>query len=205
MPPHLDGLKLAPFTGERPEETERFTAGTARDVFTDDRAAEIIKQTLAHPEFRERLVRTRWSVIGAARRSDAKDDGRRFVVVVAYDYSHDVVVEATVDEASGKFLSFAEAVYQPPPSAAEIDRAAELARGDERIARQNLSDLVMMAIPLDPSAAGVPGANHRVVEVLFGCRQERLPRYRAIVDLSAERVVWAGDTSACCGQTENRQ
>jgi len=201
-PPHTDRLRLAANPVELPDEIECFVPSHAQEALAGERLNAIIKQALATTELRERLMRTRWTLVGGAVRADAKE-GEGHLLVVVYDYTHDVAVEARVDPATGKLLNVSEAVYQPPSADAEIAKATELAQADQRITA-HVPDLTVMAIPLDPEASGVAGSNHRVIEILFGCPQERLPRYRAVVDLSAERVVWAGGTEGCCGEKEHR-
>jgi hypothetical protein len=60
-----------------------------------------------------------------------------------------------------------------------------------------------MAIPL--GGPEYEAENRRVIEVLFGCRTERLPQFRAWVDLSNETVIHAGGTCPCCGHEENER
>jgi hypothetical protein len=200
--PHLGGLALVPHRGELPDEMEIHPVERLADAFEDGRAQEILKNALGMPKVRDRLGRSRWVPIGVSQRGETAKGEARTYLVVAYDYAADVAVEITIDE-RGDLLGTADERYQPPPTQAEIERAIELARLDERLIAK-ISGLVAMAIPFAPDA-DVELANHRIIEVLFGCRAERLPRHRAWVDLSTERVLHAGGTSDCCGQTqENR-
>ena len=59
-----------------------------------------------------------------------------------------------------------------------------------------------MAIPF--AGANNEFADRLVLEVLFGCPTERLPRFRAWVDLSTETVMHAGEACDCCQHTEAR-
>jgi len=202
LPPHLDRLELAPYTGRLPDEIEPFTPAASEDPFTAERATAVAERVLDHQSVRQRLAGAQWELIGASRRS-GKDEARQ-VVVVIYDYGRDTAIEVTADEEGSDILSVSDFAYQPPLTHLEIERAVGLAHADERIAHHDLTDLVTNAIPLDPPAQGEPGAGHRVLEVLFGCANERLPRYRAIVDLSDRRVLRAGLVDDCCGQEEQR-
>jgi hypothetical protein len=84
----------------------------------------------------------------------------------------------------------------------EIDRAIELARTHERLAAKT-DGLVAMAIPFEGVNNEFSG--RRVIEVLFGCRSERLPKYRAWVDLATETVLHAGGACECCDKHEEAQ
>lgn len=197
LPPHLGGLELFPYSGELPDEIEPFEASApADDVLSADRARSIADRLQKHEVFRKRLAHTRWSLIGAAQRGERSKGEPIRHVLVAYDYTSDVAVEFTVDEGSERAVEVSEAAYQPPITQSEIDRAFELARADRRLAEVDIDDLLPMSIPLDSDVTG-ERANHRMLEVLFGCQGERLPRFRAVVDLSAEQVVSAGSTERC--------
>jgi len=197
LPPHLGGLELMPYTGELPDEIEPFEASApADDVLTTERATSITDRLQKHDVFRKRLAHTRWSLIGAVQRGERSKGEPIRHLLVAYDYTNDVAVEFTVDQGNDRALEVSESAYQPPITQAEVDRAFELARADRRLADVDTDDLVLMSIPLDSPLAG-ERANHRMLEVLFGCEGDRLPRYRAIVDLSAEQVVSAGSTERC--------
>lgn len=197
LPPHLGGLELVPYIGELPDEIEPFEASDpADDVLSPDRAKSISDRVQKHELFRKRLAQTRWSLIGAVQRGERSKGEPVRHLLVAYDYTNDVAVEFTLDEGNDRALDVSESAYQPPISQAEVDRAFELATADVRLAEVEVADLLPMSIPLDSDLIG-ERANHRMLEVLFGCHGERLPRYRAVVDLSAEEVVSAGSTERC--------
>jgi hypothetical protein len=194
--PHLGGLVLAPYRGELPDEIELHPVEPLKDAFDDASARELLKRALGMPKVRERLARGRIMPIGVGRRGEpAKGESRTYLAVV-YDYSSDTTVEISLDE-HGELLEMRDERYQPPPTTVEIQRAIELARVDERLAAK-VQGLVGMAIPF--SGINNEFANRRVLEVLFGCAAERLPKYRAWVDLGTESVIHAGGTCECCDQ-----
>jgi hypothetical protein len=199
--PHLGGLALAPYRGVLPDEIELHTAVPLIDAFDDTTAEEMLKRALGMPKVRERLARGRVAPIGVSRRGEQAKDERRTYLVVAYDYTANVAVEISLDE-HGELLGIREERYQPPVTQLEIKRAIELARQDDRIA-SNLAGLAAMAIPF--SGADDELANRRVLEILFGCRSDRLPKYRAWVDLGTESVLHAGGTCECCDTAEGVQ
>jgi hypothetical protein len=198
--PHLGGLALAPYQGELPDETELHVVERLPNAFDDGARQEMLKRALGVPKVRERLSRGRCLPIGISRRGEEEKGERRTYLVVAYDYTNDVTVEVTLDE-HGELLDVADEHYQPPPIESEIERAIDLARADARLSAR-VEGLVASAIPF--SGPDNEFANRRVLEVLFGCRTERLPRYRAWVDLGRETVLHTG-TGDCCGQGEERQ
>ena len=192
--PHLGGLALQPYRGELPDEVELHAVAPLRDAFDAAAAEPRLKQLLAHPTARERLGRCRHVVIGISRRGAVSKGDALTYLAVAYDYNNNVAVEIT-SNAQGELTSVADAQYQPAPVQREIERAIELARLDDRIASK-VAGMVGMAIPF--AGPDNEWVDRRVIEVLFGCRGERLPRHRAWVDLSTDTVLRAGDECKCC-------
>lgn len=194
--PHLGGLTLAAYQGELADETELHPVSSLKDAFDEATAQEMLKHAFGMPKVRDRLGRGRITPIGVSRRGETAKGERRTYLVVAYDYTANMAVEISLDE-NGELLGLSEERYQPPPIRSEIDRAIELARSDDRLASK-VGSLVAMAIPF--SGAGDELANQRIIEVLFGCRADRLPKYRAWVDLGTETVLNAGESCECCEQ-----
>jgi hypothetical protein len=196
--PHLGGLDLAPYRGELPDEIELHNVEPLRDAFDATAAEARLKQLLAHPKVRDRLARCRHVAIGVSRRGATSKEETLTYLAVAYDYSNNVAVEIS-SNAQGEVLGITDEAYQPAPVQVEIERAIELARGDERIAAK-VAGMVGMAIPF--AGPNNEWAQRRVIEVLFGCRSERLPRHRAWVDLSTDTVLRAGHECECCAARE---
>ena len=191
--PHLGGLALAPRHGELPDEIELHPVEALRDAFDAEASNAVLQRSLAFPKVRERLGRCRHVVIGVSRRDD-KDAGKaRSFLLVAYDYSANVAIEVSLD-GKGELTGIADAGYQPALVQVEVERAIEIARSDDRVANR-IGGMIGMAIPYE--GANGEWASRRVVEVLFGCRSERLPRLRAWVDLATESVLHAGDGCEC--------
>lgn len=199
--PHLGGLTLAAYRGALPEEIEPHPVSLLNDAFDEVTAQEMLKRALGMQKVRDRLGRGRVMPIGVSRRGEVGKGERRTYLVVVYDYTANMTVEINLDEHC-ELLGISDERYQPPPVQSEIDRAIELARTHDRLATK-VGGLVAMAIPF--SGVNNEWANRRVVEVLFGCRTDRLPKYRAWVDLGAESVLHAGETCECCNQREEVQ
>ncbi len=201
--PHLGGLRLVPFVGDVPDETEPFEPDVLEHDFDDRIATQMLERTLNTDVVRKRLGGTRWAAIGVSQYGERTKDEPRWYLAVAYDYLRNVAVEIRIDE-NGEVTDVADAVYQPPASEAELSRAVELARSDGRLADADLDQLTVhtMLLDADVSNGVAVDAHVRIVEVLFACRHERLPRYRAWVDLSTDRVVRAGRAEGCCNCEE---
>lgn len=151
---------------------------------------------------RKRLGAARSHPIGVSRIGEpTKGEARQYLVVV-YDYIANRAVEVTVDEGTGEISGITESRTQPVATQAELERAVTLARSDTRLG--DLEDLEALTIQVEPDELGLAEENHRVVEVLFACRGERLPRFRAWVDLSTEQVVKAGQVEHCCDGGQDR-
>jgi hypothetical protein len=199
--PHVGGLALHPYRGELPDEMESHMIEPLRDAFDAAAAEARLKQLLAQPKARERLARCRHVVIGISRRGAGSKGEALTYLVVAYDYNSNVAVEIA-SNAQGELIGVADAQYQPAPVQREIDRAIELARQDDRIAAKVVG-MDGMAIPF--AGPNNEWTDRRVIEVLFGCRGERLPRHRAWVDLSTDTVLRAGDECECCAGREGER
>ena len=80
--------------------------------------------------------------------------------------------------------------YQPPEGAEEIDLAVQLARRDSRIL-EKVADLEGAALVAFPQK-DQPGYGNRVLYVSFSKAGEGLAEYKALVDLTAQKVLAAG-------------
>ncbi|MBE1495579.1 hypothetical protein H4696_002679 [Amycolatopsis lexingtonensis] len=197
LPPHLGGLRLAPWTGELPDETEPFEAQRDEDEFTAELAERMVELALSQPKLRERLG-ARWQLIGVSRFRDKGDEAWSFVVT-AFDYEGNRAIDAVLDGRREELVAITETVTQPPLATAEVEKAVELARGDARLDRAELAELEAMAIQVAPEGLPEAAANHRLVEVLFGACGQRLPRHRIWVDLSTEQVLKVARADRECG------
>ena len=109
-----------------------------------------------------------------------------------FSYSNNIVVRAYIQEDRVLSLERAEpSFYQPPETAAEVERAIELAR---RELGDRVADLTGHAIlaypPHDESDAAF--YDRRVLYVTFFAREDEGPLFNALVDLTEERVLSAG-------------
>ena len=75
----------------------------------------------------------------------------------------------------------------------EVEAAAALARAHEGL-RGRTEGLEVAGLVVEPRR-GQPGAGNRVINVVFTKGDEDLPRYSGLVDLTAQKVLTAGETS----------
>ncbi|HAF09785.1 MAG TPA: hypothetical protein DCK98_06860 [Chloroflexi bacterium] len=193
-------MAVGAYRGELPDEIELHGVEPLTGAFDDATAQAMLRRAAEIPTVRDRLSKGRSTMIGISRRGEKAKGEDPFYLVVAYDYSADEAVEIRLDE-HGQYLSLTNQRYQPPPTQLEIDRAIDLARLDARLVSK-VEGLTAMAIPF--SGPGNEFADRRVLEVLFGCRSDRVPTYRAWVDLGRESVLLAGKTCECCDEKEVR-
>ncbi|MFL5909596.1 MAG: hypothetical protein ACJ768_03355 [Gaiellaceae bacterium] len=138
----------------------------------------------------EHLSERRHAWLGAGVLENKEGEGRS-VVVVIFDYERNVAVEVGLEEADGglRVVSVDDVAYHPAPSDEEIRRATEMARGDRRVVAQLSDELESTAILVSDVEQGDRHHGARRIEIGFGRADERLPRIRALVDLTEERVV----------------
>ncbi|QOD02659.1 hypothetical protein [Pseudarthrobacter sp. BIM B-2242] len=157
---------------------------------SDESRREAADVALASEAVASNLRDKRYEVLEIGTRSlDRETD---FPLVIIYDYTDDVVVEAMVDPARKAVLDVSVKRYQPPVTDAEHREALAILR-----AENPLSDA---GIDLDPAVSLIvedvnfqsPRFGHRVVDLRFGPADRYVPTAFAIVDLSNREVVKTG-------------
>jgi hypothetical protein len=140
----------------------------------------------------------RYAMLGASRRVDDKERLPAHTLLAIYNYTDDKAYEVWLG-GRGVDLHVLEVFAtgeQPSLSDEEIERAVRLARSDQRVAASLPEEFKAMALL---TSAVDPGDKHygrRRAYVGFGPPDERMPRIRAIVDLSTEEVVAVEGTVA---------
>jgi hypothetical protein len=163
------------------------------DLDAQDRLLRVAREVaLADERVQSVLGDRRFVVIGVSRRLDDKERREPVSVLLAYCYDDGRSVEVTLvgQEADEVRVSDLQEVdYQPPPADEELERAIALARGARGVPEQLSDGWEATAILASDVAPGDLHYGRRRFVVGFGPADERLPRIRALVDLSAERVV----------------
>ena len=163
-----------------PELTERYA----------DLAARALEAAQSDERVREHLGDRRHEWLGASVRED-KEREVPLALAVAFDYDRNVAVEVVLEGTaeSLRVASVEDAAYHPPPSDGEVRRATEMARADRRVTGRISDDLESTAILVSDVEQGDRHHGTRRIEIGFSHPEERLPRIRALVDLTEDRVL----------------
>jgi hypothetical protein len=111
-----------------------------------------------------------------------------------YSYSQNVAVEVQMKETTVIAVSRREG-YIPPEGDQDVQRAVDLARADGRLSGK-VTGLEGRGLMMEPDRGIIwndPGYGHRVIWVTFSQGQDGDPRFWAVVDLTAEKVLDAGE------------
>lgn len=154
-----------------------------------DRAIEL---ALGHDRLREAIAGKAHVVLGVSS-LDGKRTKERALTVVVHVYedaaTYEVLVVGEGDALEIRDVTQSE--FQPGPSDDEIQRAIEIARTDDRVARQLADDFFAEALLVSVVEPGDEHYGRRRFSVVFGPPEERLPRVNAVVDLLDGSVVSA--------------
>lgn len=194
-----------PSWGEQYDEWERVESTPIEDepILTDELAEEVESIALEHEEVSQ-LLGDRYVTIGTSLRLKRRKDDEPTLVFVAYDYDDDRTIEAVLeyDDDELDVINVEQASYQPAPVDEELDQAIQLAKEDEWLQKQLTKKLEGSALIVTSNDVDDSRRGHRLFDVRFRRPNNRLPRYRALVDLSAEEVVetsTVGDPDDECG------
>ncbi|HSA84972.1 MAG TPA: hypothetical protein VLE46_02235 [Nitrospira sp.] len=114
--------------------------------------------------------------------------------LVYYSYSQNAAVEVQMKENNVLSASRLEG-YQPPEGRQDVQRGIELARADPRLAGK-VEQLQGHGLLMQPDRGffrNDPGYAHRTIWITFSQGQDGDPKYWAIVDLTEDKVLEAGE------------
>lgn len=116
------------------------------------------------------------------------------VRLVYYSYSQNVAVEVLVKEMGVLSVARREG-YQPPEGQGDVQRGIELARADPRLAGKvdQLQGHGLLMQPDQGFFRNDPGYGHRTIWITFSKGQDGDPKYWAVVDLTEDKVLQAGE------------
>jgi len=167
---------------------------TAEEVVTLRKAAESDRRVAA-------LLGSRWAFIDADR---IPPEGKvtfgccrqttGLVRLVYYSYSQNVAVEVRLKETGVLNVARLEG-YQPPEGRQDVQRGIELAKADPRLAGK-VDQLQGHGLLMQPDRGffrNDPGYAHRTIWITFSKGQEGDPKYWAVVDLTEDKVLEAGE------------
>jgi hypothetical protein len=115
----------------------------------------------------------------------------RAVRLTFYSYTNNIAIEVLMGQEAVEEVTKRED-YQPPEGPDEIKAAIALAQQEPRLA-DPVKGMHATAI-LSYLERGQPAYGHRVLHVSFSVSggEEEAPRYYALVDLTAQKIVAAG-------------
>lgn len=158
---------------------------------TDELEERIRRAALRNAEVR-RMLGGRFAYIGIdeiepdkRRRKNAEPLQTR---VTFFSYTSNTAVEVLMKGLEVQSSAAQEEI--PPEGADEVRQAVTFARKDARLIGR-LSGLTEINGILVEIAQGNPGYGNRVIEVFFGRKNQDLPEYHALVDLTERKVIVA--------------
>jgi hypothetical protein len=189
--PKMVGAALDAGLKRSPNEAAVLTAG---EVAALRKAAESDQRVLA-------ILGNRWTFVDADR---MPPEGKiafgccRHTIGVTrlmyYSYGQNVAVEALMKETKVLSVSRVEG-YQPPEGQQDVQRGIELAKADSRLAGR-VDQLHGHGLLMQPDR-GVfrndPGYAHRTIWITFSKGEDGDPKYWAVVDLTEDKVLEAGE------------
>lgn len=167
---------------------------TANEVAALRKSAESDRQVMP-------LLGSRWAFIDADR---LPPEGKisfgccrlttNLVRLVYYSYSQNVAIEVRMKESDVLSVARLEG-YQPPEGQQDIQRGIELAKADSRLAGK-VEQLQGHGLLMQPDRGffrNDPGYAHRTIWITFSKGQDGDPKYWAVVDLTEDKVLEAGE------------
>ena len=146
------------------------------------------------------LLGDRWGFIEANRTAPEGKiafgccrDEARFATLIYFSYSQNVAVEVRLKEQ--RVIDAARrGGYLPPEGPQDVERGIALARADSRLAG-NVHSLQGHGLLMQPDIGffkNDPGYGHRTIWITFSQGQDGDPKFWAVVDLTDDRVLDAG-------------
>lgn len=150
-------------------------------------AAELV---LESDRVMRRLQDKRYAVLEIGTRTVDRETERP--VVVIYNYTDDLVVEATIDPMRRAVSEVSEEHYQPPLADAELNEALDIVASDAALGESGVDVATGVGLIVEEVNFRSPRYRHRLVDLRFGPPTHYLPVAFAIVDLSARDIVATG-------------
>jgi hypothetical protein len=159
-------------------------------ALTKERGRQAAELALASERVVRELEGDRYEVMGVG--TISLDRRSEYPLVVIYNYTDDMVLEAVVDLAGATVLDVTLKQYQPALAASELRRALDLVRRDARLAQAGVDVDTGTGLVVEDENFKSPRYRHRLVDLRFGPHDSRLPTAWAIVDLTSEDVARIG-------------
>lgn len=183
---------------EMVEEWEPFESNRVEELLTSELIQRALDTSQTNEHVKRLLSDKRHIAIGASLLEKRDEPKTTSIIFVFYNYTDNTTIEVSLDQKAKEVTNVVSVHYQPAPLKQEIEQAISLARKDRGLAERITEDLEGTAILVSPADPEDPNYSHRMFDVRFGCPNERLPKYMALVDLSTETVLKVGPT--CAGE-----
>lgn len=195
--PNLGPVIDPPFV-DVPDFSQYLTPADTRPVdfesleprITDESRQQAVDSALSSDRVAQKLDGKRYQVLEVGTQS--LDRQTEYPLVIIYNYTDDVVVEAVIDPIGRSILELNEQRYQPPLAATEQGQALEMVRDDGRLSEAGIDIANGVGLIVEDVNSRSPRYGHRLVDLRFGPANRYLPTAFAIVDLSGQEVVRAG-------------
>jgi hypothetical protein len=187
-PPFVDAPDFSRYL--TPADTRPVDFEVLDPPITDESRRQAVDSALASGRVTRKLDGKHYQVLEVGTRS--LDRQTEYPLVIIYNYTDDVVVEAMMDPIRRAVLEVNEASYQPPLADFEQSYALELVRDDGRLAEAGIDVSTGVGLIVEEVNFRSPRYKHRLVDLRFGPANRYLPTAFAIVDLSEEEVVRTG-------------
>src|SRR5215208_578499 len=173
-----------------PVQTHPVDSEEREPTLTEEGGRTAVELALSSERVTRELQGKRYEVMGVGLRSLDKDT--EYPLVVIYNYTDDVVLEAMLDLDERALLEVRSERYQPPLAASEESQAIEMVREDGRLSEAGIDVDTGTGLVVEEANIRSPRYGHRLVDLRFGPPDRRAPLAYAIVDLSGQEVIRAG-------------
>jgi hypothetical protein len=187
-PPFVDVPSFTQYL--TPADTRPVDVEALEPRITDETRRQAVDSALATDRVTGRLDGKRYEVLEVG--TQARDRQTDYSLVIIYNYSDDVVVEAVIDPVRRAVLEVSEKRYQPLLADAEQSRALDMVRDDGRLPEAGIDVGTGVGLIVEDVNFRSPRYGHRLVDLRFGPADRYLPTAFAIVDLSDREVVRTG-------------
>jgi hypothetical protein len=173
-----------------PGETQPVDFEELEPSLSEDGSRQAVELALSSDDVAKEVEGKRYEVMGVGSRSVDREN--EYPLVVIYNYTDDVVLEALVDLTEARVLRLAVERYQPPLADSELSLALDLVREHGRLTEAGIDVDTGAGLGVEEVNFRSPSYGHRLVDLRFGPEDRRIPLAFAIVDLSSQQVIKTG-------------
>lgn len=187
-PPFVDAPDFSQYL--TPADTTPVEFEPLEPRITDESRRQAVDWALASDRITPKLQGKRYEVLEVGTRSLDRQTDHPLVII--YNYTDDVVVEAMIDPVRRAVHEVSVERYQPLLTASEQSQALEMVRDDGRLTEAGIDVATGVGLIVEDVNFRSPRYGHRLVDLRFGPANRYLPTAFAIVDLSGREVVRTG-------------